>query len=598
MKSEKKVKDYLIAKIREKAEANKELLTTLYDNILDSIETLNVAELVDLNDLGLLLNYLDYVNSIKNKKVAESLLKQLDISFDFTELKFKDKTVIFNAQIVASDRSEAKEEAFFNAHSNSGGFVFEDYDEEEEEGAGESGEEPVLDDEEDKLDSLVRELEDAMEFGLEEDTDEDDPFAALESMLDDINSEAEKAEDDQKTEQEKEGEEQDGYDFFNDFTDDSDDADESDYDDDFDGLQELSDWDNEGEVITEEDKERLSMLTGDKEEDEPLDESEEEPSDEDKEFKDKRNSELEAKWGMFTSIIPGWTLESYETMSLTSLATLIRRGMLRLPEDKSLLTDEMIDFLLQQQILTERPVKKTAEEEEEEKAEGSSEGSKSSDGEIDDSDLMNLEHDNPNFEFTDVNEPRRRAERNKIEEKKPLFRDNIASHRADAADEMRKKLGAFGKAKISGLFGKMKQQKSQTQQSLGGIESDDFEVDLDSLNNRVTELFEDTDSALVDIGISAGEIDTEESSVGSLDSDDKPAKEIDTDEPAVDEQEDDKDLSAKDTDSDFDFGDMSSLDELDETEFDDIESDTEENKEPSVKGQLDEALVNDLINML
>ena len=32
MKSEKKVKDYLIAKIREKAEANKELLTTLYDN--------------------------------------------------------------------------------------------------------------------------------------------------------------------------------------------------------------------------------------------------------------------------------------------------------------------------------------------------------------------------------------------------------------------------------------------------------------------------------------------------------------------------------------------------------------------------------------
>lgn len=460
MKYEKKIKEYFIGKIREKADKNKELLSSLYDTLLSSIETLDVSELMNLNDLDLLLNYLDYVNSFKNRKVAESLLKVLDIAFNFDELRFKDKAVLFNSDIISSDQSEAKEEAFFSEHSNSGGFIFEDYGDEEElenDTAIQSGVDNDIQDGEDKLTSLVRELEDVVNPVL--DDDEEDPFSALENLLDEINEEVENASDEGE---DKKGDEPSGYDFFNDFTDD---ADEPDYvDDEFDGFDELSDWEQDREVVTDEDRERLSLFTGDSSDEADKEEEDKEGNntEEDKEFENEHQKELEAKWGMFKSIIPGWTLESYETMPLTSLVTLIRRGMIQLPDDRTLLTDEMVDFLLQQQILTERPVKKTEEEVDE--GESSDTASDSilegkSEEEVDESDLESLQMNNPHFEFSDVTTHKHNT---RPEKKKALFKDNIASQRADSADELRKKIGKFGKDTLTGLFNKTKKLKADT----------------------------------------------------------------------------------------------------------------------------------------
>lgn len=451
--SEGEVRNYFINSIKEKANKNKNLLGKLYINLIHMTDSLELNELKGLNDLSLLLDYLDYVQSIKEKQMADSLKQRLDIGYNFALIESKGNQIEFDTLKVESDRSEAKEEEFFKS-CGAGSFVFEEY---EEPGMDEINQQTsnvfsvasqllsddILDDsggvhEQDQLDSLLQQLEDEV---AEEDTGIDS-FAELESMLDEINTSA--------IEDKEEIGVEDGpekYDFFNDFTNDTDES-----DDDFDELTGEDEWEDEdlGKGMDMEDSETSFIDTLLAQEETELDIGLDVGTDaEDKDFEEFCDNKLKERWGMFISHIPDWTLEDYESTPLSSIVTLINRGKIELPEDKSLLQEDLIDYFLQQNILKERPVKKESITEEEISTDITDDEEK---------DIEVLSGLNPSFDFSGLplmEESREDEQEGNLDKGKQLFKNKTASERVEAADELRKKLGLFGLNKFKSVKGRL-----------------------------------------------------------------------------------------------------------------------------------------------
>lgn len=467
------VKSYFRKLIKDKTNNNKKLLGKLYENLLVMADKLDLAELKELNDLSLLLDYLEYVNSIKEKKMADGLKERLDTVYNFAQIEGKDTQVEFDIDRVSSDRDEAKEEVFFK-ECGAGGFVFEDYEEDVSDEISKQTSNLIStmssvfsDIEEDTTDDPLESLLEQIESEVAEEDDGIDSFEALEMMLDEINSG-----EDAVKEEEVEKDEPSGYDFFNDFTDDTDEPD--DVFDELDG----EDWEKES-VDGEEDEENGgsfldTLLSGKDMDEDDLTEEDGEGEEEDKDFKDFCDNKLQERWGMFISHIPGWSLEDYESSSLTVLVTLINRGKIELPEDKTLIPEDLIDYFLQQNILKERPVKKVEEVEETDSTS------------VDENDLESLSAMNPSFSFADMPSVSDSFGENECETEdtdtgKQLFVNKTASERVDAADELRKKLSSFGFHKFTQIKDKIQhkdkvevgtQQKAETVNADNSNESD------------------------------------------------------------------------------------------------------------------------------
>lgn len=345
MKNERAV-GYLKNAILEKANKYKDSLGIVYNKLVIACDLMDFNELLELNDLSLLIDYFDYLNAVKEHKRASLNVEQsCDKLINFTLISTIDGEMSLDTNSIEDDKREAQENIIFKENSYNGALIFEDEEEDEN----------LI------LDSLTDDVDfDKKLWDEQEDMSIDD----LTDLLNDTSSLSDEKKptinafgiDMDALEKELESfsgsdSKSDSKDFFSDFNDDFEDDLESDLSDELDNdLGEdsyISDSDNSDNVIFREDQDNEYN------EDDEEDNNEEE----DPKFESYYQSELEKKWGMFKINLPGWTLEDLDTMPLNSIATLIRNEKIGLPEDLTSLTDDMVEFLMQQQILKERPQK-------------------------------------------------------------------------------------------------------------------------------------------------------------------------------------------------------------------------------------------------
>lgn len=345
MKNEKAVV-YLKNSILEKANKYKDSLGVVYNKLVIACDLMDLNELLELNDLSLLTDYFDYLNAVKQHKKASSDVEQsCDKLINFTLISTIDGEMSLDTNSIEDDKREAQENIIFKENSYNGALIFEDEEEDEN---------LILDSLTDDVDFDKKLWDEQEDMSIDDLTDLLNDTSSLSDGkkptinafgidMDALEKELESFSDsDSKL---------DSKDFFSDFEDDldSDLSDELDneLDNDLGDDSYILDSDNSDNVISSEGQDNEY-----KEDDEEDNNKEEDP-----EFESHYQSELEKKWGMFKINLPGWTLEDLNTMPLNSIATLIRNEKIGLPDDLTSLSDDMVDFLIQQQILKERPQK-------------------------------------------------------------------------------------------------------------------------------------------------------------------------------------------------------------------------------------------------
>jgi hypothetical protein len=401
--------EYLRKSIQTKAEEYKQELGVLYNKLINLNNDLDISELVELNDLSLFTDYLDYIDAIKKKRLSRKLIQKMDNKYNFSMIVTDDGESVFDTSIIDLDRKSATEQAWFREHDSGGELVFEDYEDDlgddsdllhEPQGAIKpthailSG----LNDEDKQVSSILNEMSD-------DNYQMPNSLTELDAICDAIN-EGSYFESNDTTEQVEQSEEKPDYDFFNDFSDD-DESDEDEFENEFETLDDGEELDNSDSDKDEEDK------------DDDL---------EDEDFKEHYTGSLKDKWGMFKTSL---SYEELDSFGGTELLTLINKGLVQLPDDLTLLSDEMIDFLLEYHIINERPKKEEVEESEDDEEDDTDidDMTELSDDEIDETDL---ETDDSESEESDINKP---------ENNNRIFKSKDASHTIEAADAWRKKLG-------------------------------------------------------------------------------------------------------------------------------------------------------------
>lgn len=402
-----KKREYLVESIHAKAEEYKSELGDLYNKLNQMLVDLSLEELQELNDLSLFTDYLDYVEALKNRKLSDKLKYNSDKHINFSMIVTDDGEAVFDTTIIDDDRESAKEDAWFREHDAGGTLVFEDYDDDLEE-----LDDDLLDNTDEK-DSFLKKLnEDSEEDNhlLGEDrlisdilkqmsyqeNSKEETYDELNDFLDAVNSgmSLEDIEEANKP----------SYDYFNDWSSDEEDEDNEDF--------ELEDLDESEEEFNFPD----ANLEFNEESEKEIDNKLEEPD-----FKEDYKSKLEEKWGMFKINSPTITLEQMDTFSASYLALFINRGLISLPEDKSLIPDDVVDLLILGGILNERPEKKPV---------------------LIIEDLDENEDDISDDDFeVDI-------DLHKEEKSKQIFKNEKASERVEAMDAFRKKIGIFGSNKL------------------------------------------------------------------------------------------------------------------------------------------------------
>lgn len=414
-----KKREYLELSIQTKADEYKTKLGSLYDNLIQMLADLSVEELQELDDLSLFIDYLDYTEALKNRKLSDKLIKESDRDINFSMIVTDDGEAVLDTSVIEEDRESAKEDAWFREHDAGGSLVFEDYDDELEDledlDSDEHYNRPSFLDElnglDDELSGEDKQIDDILKEMSDEDSPIENSFDELSDFLDAINDgmSLEDIEESKKPE----------YDFFNDWSTDDEE------DEDLELLEDIqSNEDDEIETNMEHSKE---VDNGFKSNTEKVSEEAINEKLEDPDFKDDYNSKLKEKWGMFKINSPTITLEQMDTFSVSYLSLFINRGFISLPDDLSLIPDEVIDMLMLGGVLNERPEKKEVEDETEE---------------------VNEEDLSESFNNRDVDIFDEHEEKIIIESPKYVFQDKKVSERVEALDSFRKKISAFGLSKL------------------------------------------------------------------------------------------------------------------------------------------------------
>lgn len=346
-----KKREYLVNSIKMKAEFYKNELGSLYNQLSQMPADLSINELEELNDLSLFTDYLDYTRALQSRKLSDKLKSRCDKHINFSMIITDDGEAVFDTSIVDDDREVAKEDAWFREHDAGGVLVFEDYEDD-----GDELESDLMN-YDNNSNLLLSKLNDELDEQLENVPEElDGKLSAEDKLLTDILKEMDTAEssispksfDDLNnlldsinsgmTVEEIEDASKPSYDFFSDFSDDN--------DDDF-------ELDLMNENYSSDNKDELSNYDFDKDIDEKLD---------DPDFKEDYNNKLNDKWGMFRINSPSITFEDLDSYDASYLCLFINRGLIGLPDDKSLIPDEVVDMLILGGVLSERPEKKVLED--------------------------------------------------------------------------------------------------------------------------------------------------------------------------------------------------------------------------------------------
>lgn len=456
MKNEKAV-GYLKNSIIEKANKYKDSLGIVYNKLVIASDLMDFNELLELNDLSLLIDYFDYLNAVKqHKKSSYSVEQSCDKSINFTLISTIDGEMSLDTSSILDDKKEAQENIIFKENSYNGALIFEDEE----------------DDDNLMLDSLTEDLDfDKKLWDEQEDISIDD----LTDLLNDTSSLSENKNssinsfgiDMDALEKELESFsnldlKSESNDFFSDFNDN--------FNDDFDSTSDETFNDDELELL-----DNLKHEEFEKVDNESIENNEtiEDDKDDDPKFESYYQSELEKKWGMFKINLPGWTLEDLDTMPLASIATLIRNDKIGLPDDLTSLTDDMVDFLMQQQILNERPEKL-----------------------IESTEVQ----DEQELFLSDSLQP---ISEEQEELEKRLFEDKSASDSIEKADYFRKMFLSKGKKSLevdnTEYFEQEKIEEENEKEIIKELSLDEMQTENDILKGDNTELLNDFDEAFDNI---------------------------------------------------------------------------------------------------
>lgn len=456
MKNEKAV-GYLKNSIIEKANKYKDSLGIVYNKLVIASDLMDFNELLELNDLSLLIDYFDYLNAVKqHKKSSYSVEQSCDKSINFTLISTIDGEMSLDTSSILDDKKEAQENIIFKENSYNGALIFEDEE----------------DDDNLMLDSLTEDLDfDKKLWDEQEDMSIDD----LTDLLNDTSSLAENKNssinsfgiDMDALEKELESFsnldlKSESNDFFSDFNDN--------FNDDFDSTSDETFNDDELEPLDNSKHEEFEKVDNESiENNETIEDDEED----DPKFESYYQSELEKKWGMFKINLPGWTLEDLDTMPLASIATLIRNDKIGLPDDLTSLTDDMVDFLMQQQILNERPEKL-----------------------IESTEVQ----DEQELVLSDSLQP---ISEEQEELEKRLFEDKSASDSIEKADYFRKMFLSKGKKSLevdnTEYFEQEKIEEENEKEIIKELSLDEMQTENDILKGDNTELLNDFDEAFDNI---------------------------------------------------------------------------------------------------
>lgn len=456
MKNEKAV-GYLKNSIIEKANKYKDSLGIVYNKLVIASDLMDFNELLELNDLSLLIDYFDYLNAVKqHKKSSYSVEQSCDKSINFTLISTIDGEMSLDTSSILDDKKEAQENIIFKENSYNGALIFEDEE----------------DDDNLMLDSLTEDLDfDKKLWDEQEDISIDD----LTDLLNDTSSLSENKNssinsfgiDMDALEKELESFsnldlKSESNDFFSDFNDN--------FNDDFDSTSDETFNDDELESLDNSKHEEFEKVDNESiENNETIEDDEED----DPKFESYYQSELEKKWGMFKINLPGWTLEDLDTMPLASIATLIRNDKIGLPDDLTSLTDDMVDFLMQQQILNERPEKL-----------------------IESTEVQ----DEQELVLSDSLQP---ISEEQEELEKRLFEDKSASDSIEKADYFRKMFLSKGKKSLevdnTEYFEQEKIEEENEKEIIKELSLDEMQTENDILKGDNTELLNDFDEAFDNI---------------------------------------------------------------------------------------------------
>lgn len=467
MKNEKAIR-YLKNSILEQANKYKNDLGTVYNKLIIACDLMDFNELLELNDLSLLMDYFDYLNAIKeHKKVSLNVEQSCDKFINFTLISTIDGEMSLDTNSIENDKKEAQENIIFKENSYNGALIFEDEDEEDDNlildslNADLDFDKKLWDEQDDiSIDELTDILNDTSSLSDNKTSN----INAFGINMDDLEKELESFSNiDSKSNSQN---------FFSDFSDDFEDDFDGDFEDNFeDALEDAFEDGSFSDLDEPLDKNTNNVVFV---EEAGADSDDSDNEEEDPEFESYYQSELEKKWGMFKINISGWTLEDLDTMPLNSIATLIRNEKIGLPDDLTSLTDDMVEFLMQQQILKERP-------------------KKSESVVSDEQELVLSDCSQPNEEQVQIQE----------ELEKRLFEDKSASESIEKADYFRKMFLSKGKKSLevdnTEYFEQEQIEEDNEKDITKELSLNEMQTENDILKGDNTKLLDDFDEAFDNI---------------------------------------------------------------------------------------------------